>query len=119
MRSILWSLAIAATMFISGCKSAEYTASGRDVASSSLQTVEAGCATCVFDMQGVSGCKLAVRVGGNAYLVSGSDIDDHGDAHAADGMCLAARTAIVEGEVVGDRFVAKSFEVLPSETDAP
>ena len=74
-------------------------------------TVAAGCATCIFDMPGVTGCKLAVKIDGTAYLVTGSDsdIDDHGDAHASDGLCNRARDAVVEGRIDGDRFVATHF----------
>ena len=75
--------------------------------------VEAGCATCLFDMQGVKGCKLAVRLEGKSFLVAGSDIDAHGDAHAVDGLCMAARQARVKGRVEGDTFVAESFVLLP------
>ena len=32
------------------------------------RTVEAGCATCIFNMEGVKGCKLAVRIDGKPYL---------------------------------------------------
>ena len=74
---------------------------------------EAGCATCIFDMKGVTGCKLAVKIDGRAYLVEGSGIDDHGDAHAEDGLCNAARPARVSGHVEGDKFVASKIELLP------
>jgi Family of unknown function (DUF6370) len=72
----------------------------------------AGCATCIFHMKDVTGCKLAVKIDGKPYLVAGSDIDDHGNAHAADGLCNAARDAIVEGKVQDGQFVAKKIEVL-------
>ena len=64
-------------------------------------------------MKGVEGCKLAVEIEGRHYLVQGSDIDDHGDAHAADGLCNTARRATVKGKVSGSRFVAELFTVLP------
>ena len=69
--------------------------------------------TCIIQMEGVVGCKLAVRIDGKPYLVTGSDIDDHGDAHASDGLCNAMRRAKVTGEIKDDRFVAESFELLP------
>ncbi len=75
--------------------------------------VEAGCATCVYDMQGVEGCKLAVKIGGKPYLVTGTEIDDHGDAHGPAGLCVTARKALVSGKVEGDKFVATSFELQP------
>ncbi len=79
----------------------------------SERTVEAGCATCIFDMEGVAGCKLAVKIDGKAYLVTGSDIDDHGDAHDQTGLCNSAREALVVGEIEGDRFAATSFKLKP------
>ena len=51
---------------------------------------EAGWATGVFNMQGVAGCNLDVRIDGTAYLVNGSELDDHGDAHVPDGLCNTA-----------------------------
>jgi len=72
----------------------------------------AGCASCVFHMKGVRGCKLAVGIGGKTYLVVGSGIDDHGDAHAADGLCNSARRASISGTIEGDTFVARKFEIL-------
>lgn len=76
-------------------------------------TVVAGCATCIFDMPAATGCKLAVKIDGAAYLVTGSDIDDHGDAHASDGLCNASRNAVVEGRIDRDRFVATRFALKP------
>jgi len=57
--------------------------------------------------------ELAVRIDGKPYLVNGSNIDDHGDAHASDGLCNAIRRAKVTGEIKDDRFVAEGFELLP------
>ncbi|MHC4828544.1 MAG: CIA30 family protein [Planctomycetota bacterium] len=76
-------------------------------------SAKAGCATCIFHMKGVEGCKLAVEIDGRHYLVEGSDIDDHGDAHAADGLCNTARSVKVKGKISGGRFVAEEFRVLP------
>ncbi len=75
--------------------------------------VEAACGQCQFDLPG-TGCDLAVRIDGQAYFVDGTGIDEHGDAHAADGFCNAVRRARVTGEVVDGRFAARSFELLPS-----
>jgi len=75
--------------------------------------VVAGCASCILDMPGATGCDLAVKIDGTAYLVTGSNIDDHGDAHASDGLCNAPRDAVVEGRIDGDRFVATHFAMKP------
>jgi hypothetical protein len=75
--------------------------------------VEAACGECLFGLKG-DDCDLAVRIGGRAYFVDGTHIDQHGDAHAADGFCKAIRRARVTGEVKRGRFVATSFELLPA-----
>lgn len=80
-------------------------------ASDQRMVVEASCGQCQFDLPG-TGCDLAVRLEGEAYYVDGATIDDHGDAHAADGLCNAIRSARVTGEVVEGRFVATSFELV-------
>ncbi len=84
--------------------------------SDSMIVVEASCGQCQFGLPG-EGCDLAVRVDGVAYYVDGSAIDDHGDAHAPSGLCNAIRTAMVEGNVEDDRFVATSFALRPAESD--
>jgi hypothetical protein len=52
--------------------------------------VEAACGQCKFGLKG-KGCSLAVRIDQKAYFVDGTDIDDHGDAHAKDGFCNSVR----------------------------
>ena len=74
--------------------------------------VEAACGQCQFGLSG-DGCDLAVRIGGKAYYVDGTGIDDHGDAHSEDGFCNAVRGARASGRVENGRFVATSFELLP------
>ena len=113
MRSSLVFITLVAACFTMGCKTTQRSTSAQAPRASPSQTVEAGCASCIFHMEGVVGCKLAVRIDGKPYLVTGSDIDDHGDAHAADGLCNAAGRAVVEGEIDGGRFVATGFELRP------
>ena len=79
------------------------------------QTLEAACGQCQFGMKDKKGCDLAVRIDGKSYFVEGTDINKHGDAHAADGFCSAVRKAEVKGEIKGDKFVASSFKLLPVE----
>lgn len=73
--------------------------------------VETACGECQFDLPG-DGCDLAVRIGDVAWFVSGTSIDDHGDAHATDGFCNAVRHARVSGHVEGDRFVVTDFALV-------
>jgi hypothetical protein len=49
--------------------------------------------------------------------VDGTGIDDHGDAHGADGFCNAVRQARVTGSFDGDRFVATTFVLRTDEGD--
>ncbi|WP_309608487.1 DUF6370 family protein [Flavobacterium sp.] len=76
------------------------------------QIVDVACGQCKFGMVSL-GCDLAVRIDGKSYFVEGTNLDDHGDAHAKDGFCSAIRKAEVEGEIVGDKFMASSFKLLP------
>ena len=79
-----------------------------------IKVVEASCGQCNFDLPG-KGCDLAVRIDGKAYYVDGSNIDDHGDAHASDGFCSTIRKASVKGIIRDDRFKLEYFKLLPLE----
>lgn len=79
---------------------------------SSLQLVEASCGQCQFKMAG-KGCNLAIQIKGQAYFVDGTNIDDHGDAHAKDGFCEKVRMAEVKGKIVNNRFITTYFKLLP------
>jgi len=81
---------------------------------SNNRVVEASCSECKFAMSH-TGCSLAVRIDGKSYLVEGAKLDDYGDAHADHGMCNEVRKAEVTGEIRGNKFVAKSFKLLPVE----
>ena len=82
------------------------------------QIVEASCGMCNFGLKG-GGCSLAVKIDDKAYPVDGSNLHDHGDAHAHNGMCNAVRKAEVSGEIVKGRFKATSFVLLPEEDQQP
>lgn len=58
------------------------------------------------------GCTLAIRIDGKSYFVEKADIDEFGDAHSKEGFCNAIRKAKVQGEIVGDKFVASYFELI-------
>lgn len=73
------------------------------------QIVEAACGPCQFKMEG-DVCVLAVRLNNVSYLVDGTGINDHGDAHGKKGFCNAIRKAEVTGEVKNGRFQASSFK---------
>ncbi len=73
--------------------------------------VEATCGTCMYKMDG-KGCHLAIKLNGKNYFVDGTNIDDHGDAHDAEGFCNAIKKAKVQGNVVKDRFEVTYFELI-------
>ena len=79
-----------------------------------IETVETACGQCKFGLKG-KGCDLAVRINGKAYFVDGTDIDDHGDAHAEDGFCNSVRKAKVQGVIINDRFKATYFTLVKEE----
>lgn len=76
--------------------------------------VETSCGECNFKMAG-DDCDLAVKISGKYYFVEGSGVDEHGDAHAADGLCTVVRKAKVTGNIKHGVFYASSFELLPME----
>lgn len=69
--------------------------------------VEVGCGSCIYSMNGVQGCKIAVTIDGKAYLVTGAD---HVDAHQ---FCSATKKAVVSGQIEGDQFTATRLEIQP------
>ena len=73
------------------------------------QVVEAACGQCQFGMTDKLGCDLAVRIDGETYFVDGTNIHEHGDAHADDGFCVVIRNANVKGKIVDGRFQSESF----------
>ena len=87
------------------------TASASPVLEVNLTEVDASCGQCQLGMPG-NGCDLAIRMKGKVYYVDGSSIDDHGDAHAGDGLCNCVRKAIVSGKVVDGRFVASDMKLV-------
>ena len=76
----------------------------------SAMTVEVGCASCIYGMEGVGDCELAARIDGKAYLVELEGFDAHGA-----GLCAGAQTAVVIGAIEDDRFHATSLELAEDE----
>lgn len=77
--------------------------------------VLASCGMCSFGMKDQKGCNLAIKVGENTYSVEGSKIKDHGNPHAAGGLCQGVRVAEVSGSVKDKVFKAESFKLADSE----
>lgn len=107
--------AASAAFWLSGCgeNTAPESNDGSSEPHAQVMEVDFGCATCIYDMEGVTGCVLTVEIEGEYYLVDGVDIDDLGDAHAADGLCLVERRGTITGAIEGDRFTATSASLLP------
>ena len=101
MKTILSAIGILITLTLS----AQSTLSKQLDPTKKVLIVEASCGQCQFKMKG-KGCTLAVKIDGKSYFVDKAHIDDYGDAHSNMGFCNAIRKAKVQGEVVGDKFVA-------------
>lgn len=76
--------------------------------------VETACGECKLGLPGKT-CDLAIRIDGKSYFVDGTKIGNYGDAHAKDGFCEAVRQAAVQGKIVGNRFKATYFKLLPDD----
>lgn len=115
MRNVLPIGLIGIALLVGACQSSHANRRGPQTPSraTAARTIAVGCATCIFDMKGVSGCKLAVKIEGKPYLVSGVAMDHLGDAHASDGLCNTERKGTAVGKVEGDRFIADRIELLP------
>ena len=83
---------------------------GKDI--SIDQVVETACGQCQFRMTEDSGCDLAIRIDGKSYFVDGTNIHEHGDAHADDGFCEVIRRASVNGKIIDGRFKSESFTLI-------
>jgi hypothetical protein len=109
---------ILAACFITGIASAQNNVSVPD-STKKIKIVEASCGECQFKMEG-KGCHLAVRIKGKSYFVEGTTIDEHGDAHAADGFCEAVKKAEVQGKVINNRFRVTYFRIVhPAKEEKP
>ncbi len=105
----LWLVPLGAALVLGACSqtSKTETPATAEVVSLRSETVEVACATCVYGMAGVKGCKLACKIdNGSPMLVTGSDVDLH-----AHNLCSAATNAVVSGEVEGDTLVATAVEI--------
>ena len=73
--------------------------------------VQTSCGMCNFSMKSQKECNLAIQIGEKSYLVQGTKMSEHGDAHAKDGMCNAIRVANVVGSVKNGVFFSDSFDL--------
>lgn len=110
MKSYLLLLLLIGQFRISNAQNSKSGA--KAVKEDTLRLVQASCGQCQFKMED-KGCDLAIRMKGQTYIVDGTNIDDHGDAHAKDGFCQKIRMAEVKGKIIYKHFVATYFKLLP------
>ena len=102
-------LSLGAALALGGCSqtSKTETAATAEVVTLRSETVEVACGSCIYGMDGVKGCKLAVKIGnGDPILATGGDVDLH-----KHNLCSSPGEAIVTGEVEGDTLVVTSVEI--------
>ncbi len=104
MTKLLFALGITFTLF--SCASLKN--SGEKITGE----YDVSCGMCNFDMTG-DDCDLAIEIDGKFYYVEESSLEEHGDAHAEDGLCTVVRKAKVTGEIKHGVFVAEELELLP------
>jgi hypothetical protein len=108
MSRIFVPLMVLSLLVAAGCKrDTPPPAEPETAALAEARVVETACGVCIFGMEG-RGCPLAVKIDGKPYLVTGASVN----AHTA-GLCEAARSATVTGQIEGDKFVATSFDLRP------
>jgi len=74
--------------------------------------VLAACGSCHFNMPSETGCALAIQIAGKHYWVDGSNLSDHGDEHAENGLCKVIRKAEVVGKIKDNRIQASCFVLV-------
>ena len=95
----------AIVFFIASCATMKNT-------NNSIEEIyDVSCGMCNFEMTGEE-CALAIRIEGKEYYIEGSAIDEHGDAHADDGLCTVVRKAKVKGVIKKGVFVAEMIELI-------
>jgi hypothetical protein len=110
MKKLLFTLSIGLCCFVANAQTTQKkTTTAKQI---NNQTVEIACGECQFKMKGKD-CELAIRIDGKSYFVDGKSIDDFGDAHGKHGFCNAISKAEVTGEIVDNRFKAKTIKLLP------
>ncbi len=72
---------------------------------------EIACGKCIYKMTGDE-CDIAVLINGKHYYVEGSDISDHGNEHAEDGLCNSSRKAQIKGKIKFGIFMAEYVKII-------
>ena len=81
--------------------------SGLSVVPAVSETVDVGCAKCMYKLAGAEDCsQVAGSVDGKPLLLTGVELNAH-----ELGLCKATKSALVKGDVEGDKFVATDVEL--------
>ncbi len=70
------------------------------------KSMEIGCGSCTYGLDGVKDCVLAAVVDDKPYLVTGVEFDAH-----ANGLCKATKMATIVGKVHADGIEATKVEL--------
>jgi len=102
-------LSLGAALALGGCSQTPTTgtAATAEVVTLRSETVEVACGHCIYGMDGVTSCKLAVKIDdGDPILVTGSDVD-----LTAHNLCSTAGHAVVTGEIEDNTLVVTAVEI--------
>ena len=112
MKSLIFALLLTSFGFVANAQTKPQQKTAQQETVITNKVVDIACGECKFKMKGKS-CDLAIRMDGKTYFVDGKTVDDFGDAHSKHGFCNAISKATVTGEIVGDRFKAKTITLIP------
>src|SRR3982751_4368403 len=113
MKTLIFAILLTSFGFAASAQTTPQQRATKQPTSLKNKVVEIACGECKFKMEGKS-CDLAIRLDGKSYFVDGKSVDDFGDAHAKHGFCNAISNAEVTGEIVNNRFKAKTIKLLPT-----
>lgn len=112
MKHLIFALLLTSFSFIANAQTTPQQKTTQQSTALKDKVVEIACGECKFKMEG-KGCDLAIRVDGKSYFVDGKSVDDFGDAHdEKHGFCNVISKATVTGEIVNNRFKAKTIILL-------
>lgn len=114
MKNLIIALFLTSFGFVANAQSKPQAKTTQQPTEIKGKVVEIACGECKFKMEGKS-CDLAIRIDGKSYFVDGKTVDDFGDAHdEKHGFCNVIGKAEVTGEIVNNRFKAKTITLLPA-----
>lgn len=113
MKALIFALLLTSFAFVANAQTTPQQKTTQQATALKGKVVEIACGECKFKMKG-KGCDLAIRVDGKSYFVDGKSVDDFGDAHdEKHGFCNVISKAEATGEIVDNRFKAKTITLIP------